>query len=127
MSEWEFTDTVVFVVAYMTIVVFGFVTLVAILKTNDDGAYRAGALVLFACLILVLQGCASITPYAAARHIDATPFDNGSRDAWDVGCAGLKYRGQLSASGGYCKNIRGGGMIEASIEYEFRGRDHERR
>lgn len=70
-----------------------------------------------------LQGCSSVTPYAAARHIDPTPFDSGSKDAWDVGCLGLKKRGQLQLKGGYCLNARGGNMLEASIEYDLFGED----
>ena len=62
-----------------------------------------------------LAGC-SLTPYAAGRHIS----DPGvSGDGLDLICAGIKQRGQVTIKTGYCKNIRGGNMIEASIEVDL--------
>ena len=58
----------------------------------------------------------------AARHFDPTPFHNGSHDADDLACAGIKKRGQLQIKAGYCGNIRGGTTLEAAIEYDFIGR-----
>jgi len=72
-------------------------------------------------VILLLGGCGT-TPYIAARHIDATPINGGS-DGWDVACGGWKKRGQLQLKAGYCLNVRGGDMFEASIEYELFGRE----
>ncbi len=69
-------------------------------------------------VILSLTGCANITPYVAIKHVDATPAQGG-HDAWDLGCIGVKKRGQLTLKTAWCENIRGGGLIELSIEYDI--------
>ena len=67
-------------------------------------------------LILALSGC--VTPYTAYRHIDVSPLE-GNNDAWDLACVGIKKKDRLSLKAGVCKNLRGGDMFEASVEYDF--------
>jgi len=71
-------------------------------------------------VLLLLCGCA--TPYMSVQHIDASPMDNDDW-AWDVGCAGLKWNeGRWHAKGAWCKNIRGGSLIQAGVEFDLMGR-----
>ncbi len=72
-----------------------------------------------AILAMLLTGCSSLTPYVAVRHLSDPGIDG---DGWDIGCGGIKRRGQLEIKAGYCWNARGGNMLEASIEYELFGR-----
>ncbi len=66
-------------------------------------------------LLLFLSGC---SVYLAAEHKSDPGIE---RDGWDMGCAGGKLRREgLTAKAGYCKDVRGGGMAEARIEYEWR-------
>ncbi len=67
-------------------------------------------------LMLLLTGCSTATPYVAARHWSDPSIEN---DGYDVACAGLKNVDRLSLKAGWCKNIRGGDMVELSVEYEF--------
>ena len=64
-------------------------------------------------ILLLLSGC---VPYIAAEH-KSDPGIKG--DGYDLGCFGLKQRGQLELKAGYCKNVRGGGLVELRVEYEL--------
>ena len=66
-------------------------------------------------LVLALSACSSMTPYLSARHQSDPSI---SDDGYDLGCGGVKWRGQFSVKVGGCKNIRGGEVAEFEIEYE---------
>lgn len=88
------------------------------------GALMGLAIWLLVILLLVLlAGCSRTTPYVAGRHI-SDPLVQG--DGWDLACAGIKKHGQLELKGGYCWNLRGGSMVELSVEWEvFRDESHD--
>ena len=67
---------------------------------------------------LLFAGCANLTPYTAAYHqSDPRLADDG----WNWGCAGLKYRDQLSVATGYCWDFRGEvNVAEVRLEYDWR-------
>ncbi len=66
--------------------------------------------------MLLLSGCESLTPIISAKHISDPSIDN---DGYDLVCAGAKTKKRLSLKGSWCKNIRGGDLIDIEIEYEF--------
>ena len=66
-------------------------------------------------ILLLLNGC---SVYVAAEH-KSDPGIEG--DGNDYACAGGKLRHEgWTAKGGYCKDVRGGGVAEARLEYEWR-------
>lgn len=67
---------------------------------------------------ILLAGCASMTPYVAARHQSDPGIEDDGRD---LGCAGFKKRGQLSVKAGWCYDVEGDDMAEFEIEYELIG------
>ena len=82
---------------------------------------KLGLALLFTVLLfgtIFLSGCQSLTPYVAYEHRDVSPLDGGD-DAWDLGCAGVKYVSRLEVKAGYCYNARGGNMLEARVEYDL--------
>jgi len=70
--------------------------------------------------VIILSGCANqdVTPYVAARHQSDPQLHNDGRD---LGCIGMKKRGQLSVKGGYCWDVEGDNMAEVEVEYDLFG------
>jgi hypothetical protein len=66
-------------------------------------------------ILLLLTGC-TVTPFIAAKHVDATPA-NGGNDAWDLAGGGVKI-GDYLKIGAY-KNLRGGELFEIGVEHDL--------
>ena len=68
--------------------------------------------------LLLLGGC---TPFVSAGHL-SDPGVEG--DGYDLACAGLKhYDGRLTVKAAGCKNLGGGNVATASIEYDLTDHD----
>lgn len=71
-------------------------------------------------LLLLLSGCVStsdIRPYGEYVHIDPTPFQRGTNDAYDLFCGGGVYGYHLSIDIAACKSLRNDMMYKATIRY----------
>lgn len=65
-------------------------------------------------LSLLLGGC---TPFVSGEHLSDPAIDG---DGYDLACLGLKHRdGRLTIKGAGCKNLGGGNVATASIEYDL--------
>ena len=82
------------------------------------GGIACGLIVFILLMVAqVLVGCSSLTPYVAYRHQSDPSLEDDGRD---LGCAGIKKRGRLSVSAGWCLDRDGEDMAEFEIEYELR-------
>jgi hypothetical protein len=120
MSEWSEGISLILIGIPATVLAIVMASISYRTDSVETGLKTMQILALCLIAMAILSGCAGspVTPYIAARHVS----DPGIRDdGWDLGCAGAKYRGQLTLKAGYCWNARGGNMAEASIEYDLFG------
>ena len=67
-------------------------------------------------LMVLLSGCA---PYIEYEHLDATPFVDGSGDAYDLVCGGAEWGDRLVIDTAACKNLRDGGFLRVGVKWRL--------
>lgn len=78
------------------------------------------SLILLSCFMTA--SCSSLTPYVAARHQSDPALANDGRD---LGCAGIKRRGQLTLKVGWCRDADSENIAEIDIEYDLFGENDD--
>jgi hypothetical protein len=70
-------------------------------------------------LAVFISGCA--TPFIEYEHLDATPFESGTNDAYNLACGGLEVGERFSAEASYCKNVSSakGEFLKASVRWRI--------